>query len=219
MKFSLASTDLVRLLCAALMTLSSVTRADIVILETASMGLPAADLGGIAINSSQFLGARFHINQPAAITRVGGHFTTGQNGTGGDIFAAIAQLAGPSAFPTGLPFTPGEVLANTLIAMPTGLSAEVLVPLSVTLQPGDYLLVFGSGLFGATGEGSLTTVNPVLTASIFPYYNANNPVPFWADRPFTSINEPKLTMRIVVQAVPEPRTIPKSQSIILERAK
>jgi hypothetical protein len=103
--------------------------------------------------------------------------------------------------------------------MPSGLSAEVLVPLSVTLKPGDYLLVFGSGLLGATGEGSLTTVNPVLTRSIFAYYNANNPVPFWADRPFRAINDSNLTVRIIVQAVPEPGTTPKSQNITPEIVK
>ena len=34
-------------------------------------------------------------------------------------------------------------------------SDDVSTPLSATLVPGNYALVFGSGLFGATGEGAL----------------------------------------------------------------
>jgi len=201
MKLSINSTIIDRVLCAALLALySTLVKADTVILETASMG-STCNCGGIAIQSSQFLGSRFHIEDAMTITRVGGHLTSGQNGAGGEIFAAIVQLAGPDAFPAGLPFAPGEVLATTLIPVPVGLSADVRVPLSVTLQPGDYLLVFGSGLFGATGEGSLTTVNPALSEPVFPVYNANNQEPSWVDYPITALGQTNRTMRLVVEAV------------------
>ena len=126
MKLSIHSTLIDRVLCAALLTLySTLARADTVILETASMG-STCNCGGIAILSSQFLGSRFHIADAMTITRVGGHFASGQNGAGGEIFAAIVQLAGPDAFPAGLPFAPGEVLATTLVTVPTESSAECL---------------------------------------------------------------------------------------------
>jgi len=209
-KLGITSTVLGLVVCAALLLLCSTgTKADTIILETASMGPPGTSLGGIGINSSQFLGSRFHINDITTISLVGGHLTTGQNGAAGDIFAAIVQLGGPSAFPLGLPFAAGEVLATTLISVPSGSSQDVMVSLPITLQSGDYLLVFGSGLFGANGEGGLTTVNPALTAPIFTVYNAHNVVPFWSDVRLTAINNPNLTMRIVVEAaVPEAAPLP-----------
>jgi hypothetical protein len=173
-------------------------RADTVILETAAMG-ERGHWGGILVDASQFIAARFHLEHPMPVTRVGGHFTTGQNGAAGEIFTAIVHVAGPSAFPTGLPFTPHEVMASTLITIPTGLSAELLVPLPVVLPAGDYLVVFGSGLFGATGEGSLTTVNRALGPTTFPRYDNESNPPYWSDALIDEIGDPNLTMRIVVR--------------------
>jgi hypothetical protein len=83
-------------------------KAENVILETASMG-PTGNMGGFAVDHVYFIGHRFHVDQPTLITQVGGHFASGQNGAGGTLFAAIARLSGPSAFPMGLAF--GEAIS------------------------------------------------------------------------------------------------------------
>ena len=59
---------------------------------------------------------------------------------------------GAGQCPAGSPFEPGEVLITTTFN-PTTLSSESLIPLSITIGPGEYALVFGLGLFGATIPG------------------------------------------------------------------
>jgi PEP-CTERM motif len=127
------------------------------ILETASLG-PSTPTEGYAINATSFLGARFHVASAVAVDHIGGHFVFQPGGLGaipqgqgGSLFGAIIQLSGPTALPADAPFafTP---LASALFSAPTP-SAQVLVPLAVNLQPGDYAVVFGSGRFGATGLG------------------------------------------------------------------
>jgi hypothetical protein len=103
-----------------------------------------------------------------------------------------------------LPFAPGEVLGTTLLPIPAASSAEVLVPLPLSLQPGNYLLVFGSGMYGATGEGSLTTINPALAPPIFTTYSDNPFNKGWADAELTEMGNPNLTLRLVIEAIPEP---------------
>jgi hypothetical protein len=192
-------------LCA--LTFEVCPKAENVILETASMG-PTGNLGGFSVGRVYFLGHRFHVDQPTLITQVGGHFASGQNGAGGTLFAAIARLSGPSAFPVGLPFAPGEVLGSSLITIPTGSSKEILVPLPMAVQQGDYLLVFGSGQFGASGEGSMTSVNPALASTEFTIFSRGGAAgPVWLDAPLTDLGNPGLTLRMVVEAVPEPRSV------------
>ena len=72
----------------------------------------------------------------------------------GEIFAALVRLSVIDAFPQGSPFTAEEVVATTLFR-PDFPSDEILTPLSAELDPGSYALVFGTGLFGATGEGAI----------------------------------------------------------------
>ncbi|MCZ6581745.1 MAG: HYR domain-containing protein, partial [Thaumarchaeota archaeon] len=61
-------------------------------------------------------------------------------------------------------FTVSEVVASTVFTPPGRVSSDVSVPLSVTLPPGDYALIFGSGLFGSTStRGGIMISNGVDT--------------------------------------------------------
>jgi len=116
-----------------------------VIYESATIG-PGAG-GGAGIFNTQFIGSRFSITETVEVTSIGGHM-----GGGGTLFGAIVELPGGAGLPAGSPFTGGEVLASTVFTFVFP-NQDVSVPLSVILPPGDYALVFGTGLFGASGSG------------------------------------------------------------------
>jgi len=126
------------------------------IYESATLG-STGQISGLSVGSNQFLGSKFSITKTFEVSAIGGHIG-GLTGFGGDVFGAIVKLSGPSALPTGSPFTGSEVLASTVF-IPDFPSSDVSVPLSVILTPGDYAIIFGSGLFGATGGGFMRTVD------------------------------------------------------------
>ncbi len=144
-----------------------------VIYESATLG-PTGEISGISIFTKQILGSRFSVSQTVEVTEIGGHI--GGSVPGG-IFGAIVQLSGP--LPSGSPFDVGEVIAFTTFS-PNRPSTDISAPLSVILPPGDYALVFGSGLFGATGSGSMPPNNPLTpegTGSLFFWNDVFN----WVD--------------------------------------
>ena len=129
------------------------------ILQSATLG-PTGQPGGVLIRGDQFLGARFTLTQATLITQVGGHIGVDSNVGNNTLFAAIVALSGPN----GLPLTSPATIASNALAATTftgaASSSDLLVDLAVTLGPGNYALVFGSGAFGATGSGFLAGSNP-----------------------------------------------------------
>ncbi|GAH56508.1 unnamed protein product, partial [marine sediment metagenome] len=97
-------------------------------------------------DSTSFLGSRFHIGKLTQVMSVGGHLVTEAPGL---VFAAIVSLTGPDALPVGTPFSSSEVVDKVLFNLPD-INMDFRVPLWVKLEPGDYVLVFGSGELGAT---------------------------------------------------------------------
>jgi hypothetical protein len=139
--------------------------------------------GGNSVTAVQFVGWRFQIDAPLTVDQVGGHML-GAFDSGG-IFAALVSLSSIGAFPTGAPFTAGEVIATTTFEPPVP-SEDVRTPLSATLAPGSYALVFGSGLFGATSEGAIVNSFdqddiPPTTIASFIYWGIADPSepPLW----------------------------------------
>jgi len=125
--------------------------AEYVIHESATMGA-AGQTSGYGINSIWFMGSRFYIAQQVQVTAFGGHML---EWTAGNLFGAIVSLDSDSDLPDGYPFYTSEVVASTVFdpGMP---SRDFRTPLSVTLTPGNYALIFGSGRFGSTGgEGAM----------------------------------------------------------------
>jgi hypothetical protein len=150
-----------------------------VIYESAELG-PTGIIIGARVEPAQFLGARFHIDQTVQVTAVGGHLTMHTGHGGQELFAAIVGLTDPDTLPLGAPFDAGEVLASTIFD-PGSPSSDVRVPLSVTIAPGDYGLIFGSGLFGAAGEGGMPLNNADLPEASYFFWNGNA----WVDDPFS----------------------------------
>lgn len=123
-----------------------------VVLESAELGATGR-FGGTTVTSSQFVGWRFETSVPLTIEQVGGHMLAIPEELG-DIFAAIIRLSSIDAMPLGAPFTPEEVVATTTFR-PSFPSSEVMTSLSADLRPGAYALVYGTGMFGATGAGAM----------------------------------------------------------------
>jgi hypothetical protein len=127
------------------------------ILETADLPV-TQDFTGGTVDNTQFIAARFSISQNTQVDQIGGVLRLNAPLPPGNmlLFGAIAAL-GPTGFPAGLPdsFTPLAVTTFTPAYSPT---ADTLVSLPVLLTPGDYAVIFGSGRFGATGQGFLPRV-------------------------------------------------------------
>jgi hypothetical protein len=135
-----------------------------VLLESATLGATGLNWG-TSITEAQFVGWRFEIDAPLRVEAIGGHLLGLPAVGNGQIFGALIRLASIDVFPAGDPFTPQETVA-TVVFQPAFPSSELLVPLSVALEPGAYALVFGSNLFGATGNGAIP--NPSDQADIPP---------------------------------------------------
>jgi hypothetical protein len=126
--------------------------AQTVVLESASPGA-TGHISGSSVTTAQFVGWRFQIDTALDVDHVGGHLLSNPNSPG-DIFAALVALDSITSVPHGAPFTAEELIATTVF-QPAFPSDEIEVPLTAALTPGSYALVFGTGLFGASGEGAL----------------------------------------------------------------
>jgi hypothetical protein len=149
------------------------------------------------VGGSVFIGADFTIAGPKQVTSIGATFAdTAFTLNSGAIFGAIVQVD-PT---TGLPTQPVETLSSITLGevtfTPTQ-DGDTTAALSLLLQPGTYGLVFGSGLFGATGVADLLEGNDLVGS---PFIFANQFAPFQQD--FTGIDP-----RLFVNAVPEPDSL------------
>jgi hypothetical protein len=110
------------------------------------------------------------------VTDIGGHFFTPFTVGNNKIFGALVRVSGPSAPPTPADLSGSDVLGTTLITLPPALTSDnVSGPLSLTLTPGWYAVIFGSGKFGATSDlassiilsdGQPANVNGVVTYAL-----------------------------------------------------
>jgi len=124
--------------------------------------------GGYTLSTEQFLASRFTLSQSSTVTAIGGGI--GGNGT---LFGAIIPLSSPTETPSYLPYDlPSYALGFTVFNAPFG-TADFTTPLSLSLNAGTYALVFGSGLFGATGSGfmGLTGVDFPIASYFFATIN------------------------------------------------
>lgn len=168
-------------------------------------GLTFADFGGGTrpsgsyVSDFAFTGVRFELIQPALSSRVGGHFVI-EPGHDDSFFGAIVRLDSSSDFPDSGDLSSLDVLGQTLLSFPTA-STEVFGPLELSLDPGWYALVFGSGQFGATGQGAALANNPDIGS---PSYIGHQGGPGWFD--FSTLPGPFEDFRLVVEGkfVPEP---------------
>lgn len=125
-----------------------------VILESAPLGATGHNSGS-SVTNTQFIGWRFQIDAPLDVDHVGGHLLEFEPG---GLFAALVSLPSINSLPAGAPFTADELVATTTFQAPFP-SDEVTIPLNAELHPGSYALMFGTGLFGATGLGGMPNFN------------------------------------------------------------
>jgi hypothetical protein len=128
------------------------TSSGAVIYESAALGPTGVTQGSVAatnINQFVFTGVRFELTQPVITSQVGGHFVSQSGGT---FFGAVVKLDSADDFPDTGDLSSPDVLGTTTLNFPVA-SADVYGDLSLSLSPGWYALVFGSGLFGTSGLG------------------------------------------------------------------
>jgi hypothetical protein len=151
----------IRALCIALSTSAlwpGPLAADSIHIYATGVAGPSGQPGGYDIANHQFLGFRFFLPAPVTTSAIGGHVATM---TGPDIFGAVVALTNLVDYPDSLDLSTTDVLGGARIplAAPGSASGVVSAPLHLSLDAGWHALVFGSGLFGATGFGRLTFDN------------------------------------------------------------
>ncbi len=92
-----------------------------------------------------FPGIGFRVERTTQISQVGAYMYGS-----GTMFAAIVETDNLFGLPDPPDLSGDDVLATTLIELPGTLDgADVVADMDVTLEPGTYALVFGTGKFGA----------------------------------------------------------------------
>lgn len=132
-----------------LFTISSSTTSN-TIFQTTTPPTPVSG-ASTPLSSQQFLGNFFVLTSPTHIDSIG---TYAQALDGGTIFGAIVAVSSLTSNPSGAPFD-GTTKA-TAILRPGTTTSVVSGPVSVDLQPGTYVVVFGSGYYGATSTQAAT---------------------------------------------------------------
>jgi hypothetical protein len=115
--------------------------------ESATLGPTGIAAPYSSINGPTFRGSRFSVDTAVKVESVGGHFV-GSPTHDASLFAAIFSLSSSTALPAWEPLDMPPPLA-TAVFYPPWPSAEVFFPVSVTLSPGHYLVLFGSDFFGS----------------------------------------------------------------------
>lgn len=162
--------------------------------------LASGTVPGSSINAFFFPGVRFHLNERVITTQVGGHFAAPFSGT---FFGAIVELESQADFPDSINLSTSDVHGATVLMFPTP-SAEVFGDLTLSLDPGWYALVFGSGLFGTNGSGGAVRNGMDIED---PSYIAFDPNLDWFD--LDIFQTPSDNRRFLVEGyiVPEPNAL------------
>jgi hypothetical protein len=182
--------------------------------ESATLGATGQS-GGWAINSDQFLGVRFHLDQAATVTGVGGHLKNpwGASGGYGTVYGAVVQLTSATDMPNTKPtivtetdklktysWTGSDILAT--VNMPsTGLnggSADLLANLAtpLNLDAGWYALVFA--VPNSARSGTMPFNNTQIgTPSYFTFYGWMD-THFYGNQPDDWYNISGLNARFVI---------------------
>ncbi len=150
------------LLIIAVLLFSRLAHGQEFVFETASLGptgQPGAGSGasGAAVDSSQFLGAKFQMPREGRITSLGGHVAH-DNGRPmvRPLFVAVVPLDPTTDLPATFDLSDARFSTTFL---PPNPSADVAIVTDFRLPAGRYAIIFGSGRFGATGSGLMPDNN------------------------------------------------------------
>jgi hypothetical protein len=197
-----------QVMCASLLLLFPAIATAEVIFESGTLGptgiafgTPGSGTapGSSGVNPDVFSGVRFQIVEPVVTTRIGGHFVHDPR-EDDTFFGAIVRLDSATDFPDSGDLSTPDVVGATLLAFPHP-SDEVYGDLQVQLDPGWFALVFGSGLFGASGSGAAVLNNPDIGS---PSYIAYQTGSGWLE--LSTLPGPFQNYRLVVEGfvIPEP---------------
>jgi hypothetical protein len=136
--------------CLAFLSLGTPAEAALIYQSAASLetGRYNNTANGVEADFTFYSGVNFFVSSPVTVQDIGGKFAplpvTGNN----EIFGAVVRVN--SQFDN--PDLSKNLLGTTLITLPGAQDVEnVSGPLNLTLKPGWYALLFGTGQFGATG--------------------------------------------------------------------
>jgi hypothetical protein len=178
-----------------------------VIYESAILG-PSVIGSNVGIGPDQFLGAGFSLSEPTQITAVGGHLSGYLSTEGLPLFGAIISLPAEATLPAFHPTSLESQSLGTALVTPLDgqVSSDVRAPLLLALSPGNYALVFGSGIFGATGLGGMIDLDADIGAPFYFFSNSGLADTNWRIGGFSNT-------RFVVEGtaidalIPEPATL------------
>ena len=127
------------------------------ILQTSPLGYTNGGTSILSGPTTQFLGVKFLLDQSYQITRLSGH-VKGYSNTDTSLFVAINRLDTTTGLPTDVSLS-DALYTNTFDAPSNDIGpypyqvAPTYFDTSFILEAGSYSIMFGSGLFGATGSG------------------------------------------------------------------
>jgi len=140
------------------------TVANVTLLETAPEVTGAGTTnGGVGVSVDSWLGARFELDQKYRITDIGGHVKSSSSSEefgfyDRSLFAALVPVSESTGFPSDLLLS--EAVFATVFEAPYNdvgpypyQVPDTVIETDFVLESGHYALMFGSGLFGATGGG------------------------------------------------------------------
>lgn len=114
--------------------------------------------GGTAVFEDQWLGARFELDQQYRITDIGGHVKSSSDYPDRSLFAAIVPVSESTGFPSDMLLS--EAVFSIVFDAPYNdvgpypyQVPDTVINTDFILDAGTYALMFGTGLFGATGGG------------------------------------------------------------------
>ncbi len=181
----------------------------IIIYESAGLG-SFGSRGGATISLNQFVGISFSIADAVHVTAIGGDMGTSPGGT---IFGAIVPVPTAGAVPSVAPLEIESIaLGNTVFSAAAGhpVTTDFRTPIAMDLATGDYALIFGSGLFGASGQGFVRNNNIPFSSSVaFTTDNAPPPPGFPAGRWNSGFFGTgwRLVVEGELRPIPEPSTL------------
>jgi hypothetical protein len=183
-------------------------RAAVIFETSATPGPPGQS--GAAIYDGQYIGVRFQLAHTVTIDQIGLRMA---GFVPGSIFGAIVSLSSMSDFPDSIhPFDSPDVLATTLLPVPTGEATDVTANIGpVALPAGAYALVFGAGEFGANGTGGATTNNTPIGPQSYFFWNRGNGI--YVDGGYG--DAPRL---YVLGVIPEPSSAAATGAVIAAAA-
>ena len=167
-----------------------------ILFQTATMGTPG-QTSGLSIYSGQWPAARFDVTTTFAVDAIGGHMFRNFDNPN-PIFGALVKLSSDFDYPDSFDLSTPDVLRHVTFVPPNPSSDVVVSIPAITLTPGRYCVLFGSGLFGTTGEAAFPEgngiVDPVSSFSFQPTH--------WSEGGINPISPERLTVYAVA---PEPR--------------